>query len=395
MSLPDQRGSTLTIVVAVQTRSSPASPWVLHVSYELGALTERWLGIQTRPGPRYASLALTRQVSPGEAREPHWIVSKDSTRSWILHRLAARTGGRSATALASIVPPGASVVHAHFGPTAWAHLRLARRLGAPLVAAFYGEDACSEAFVGSARWRRRYGQLFEAAAAVLAEGPSMAERVTALGCPSDKVHVVRLPADADSLAGLSWSPPTNRFRVVAGARFTEKKGFDTAVAAFARGLGDKPDAELVLIGGGALEPELRRVSVEFGVADRVSFPGLLPHSQFMDTFATSHVAVFPSRTASNGDSEGGAPVTLVEASWVGIPSVVSDHDDLPFVTGREGSIVVSEPTVDAWATVLRELYERRERLTAMSDAVCAFVRDQHGPRRNALERELIYDRVAA
>jgi glycosyltransferase involved in cell wall biosynthesis len=88
-------------------------------------------------------------------------------------------------------------------------------------------------------------------------------------------------------------------------------------------------------------------------------------------------------------------MTLVEASWVGIPSVVSDHDDLPFVTGREGSIVVSEPTVDAWAIVLRELYERRERLTAISDAVSAFVRDQHGPRRNALERELIYDRVAA
>ena len=88
--------------------------------------------------------------------------------------------------------------------------------------------------------------------------------------------MVRLPADEASLGGLTWSPPEDSFRVIAGARFTEKKGFDTAVAAFARGLHDKPDAELVLLGGGELEPDLRRLSADLGVADRVIFGGLLP-----------------------------------------------------------------------------------------------------------------------
>jgi colanic acid/amylovoran biosynthesis glycosyltransferase len=367
---------------------------VLHVNYELGGLTERWVAVQTRPGPRYGSLALGRQVAAGASPEPHWIVSRESLHWWLAHRLAARTDGWSAAALASIVPSGASVLHAHFGPVAWAHRRLAQRLDAPLVAAFYGEDACAAEFTGSPTWRRRYRRLFEVAGAVLAEGPSMAERVAALGCPSDKVQVVRLPADEDSLADLRWAPPTDRFRVVAGARFTEKKGFDTAVAAFARGLGDRPDAELVLLGGGELEPGLRRLSEELRVADRVSFPGLLPHGQFMSAFAASHVAVFPSRTASNGDSEGGAPVTLVEAGWIGIPSVVSDHDDLPFVTGPEGSIVVTDGAVDAWAAVLRELYEAPGRLARVSGAASAFVREHHSPRRNALERERVYDHVA-
>jgi colanic acid/amylovoran biosynthesis glycosyltransferase len=387
---------TLTIVVAVQRGTPPQAPWVLHVNYELGSLTERWVALQTRPGPGYGSVALGRRLAPGTAREPHWIVSGESARWWVLHRLAGRTDGWSAAALSSLMPSSPpAAVHAHFGPVAWAHRRLAQHLGSPLVAAFYGADACAAEFLASSTWRRRYKRLFDMVEAVLAEGPSMAERVAALGCPSDRVHVVRLPADEESLADLTWSPPEDRFRVVAGARFTEKKGFDTAVAAFARGLGDKPDAELVLLGGGELDAELRRLSAGLGVGGRVVFAGLLPHAEFMNAFAAAHVGVFPSRTATNGDSEGGAPVTLIEAGWIGVPSVVSDHDDLPFVAGGEGSIVVSQPTVDAWATVLRELYADRDRLVTMSHAASAFVREHHSPRRNAFERERVYDKVAA
>lgn len=386
---------TLTIVLAVQM-GTPPDPWILHVNYELGSLTEGWLALQTRPSRRYGSVALGRQLASGATREPHWILSHDSRRSWMLHRLAARTDGWSAAGLKATLPPSApAVVHAHFGPVAWAHRRLAQRLGAPLVAAFYGEDACASEFVDSPRWRRRYRRLFDVVDAVLAEGPSMAERVESLGCPADKLQVVRLPADEEGLADLSWSPPEDRFRVIAGARFTEKKGFDTAVAAFAAGLGDKPDAELVLLGGGELEANLRRLTVERGVADRVIFPGLLPHGDFMRAFSQAHVGVFPSRTAANGDSEGGAPVTLIEARWIGVPTVVSDHDDLPFVAGNEGSIVVSDATVDAWAGVLRELYETRERLEQLSRAASSLAREHHSPGRNASERDRIYAAVSA
>jgi colanic acid/amylovoran/stewartan biosynthesis glycosyltransferase WcaL/AmsK/CpsK len=368
----------------------------LHVNWELGSLTEGWVALQTLPGPRYGSAALTRQVATGATRDPHWIVTGDSVRWWFLHRLAGRTDGWSATALSSLLPPARPVaLHAHFGPVAWAHRRLAQRLDAALIAAFYGADACSAEFLDSATWRRRYRRLFDTVDAVLAEGPSMAERITALGCAPDKVHVVRLPADENRLARLSWAPPTDRFRIVAGARFTEKKGLDTAIASFARGLRDKRDAELVLLGGGELEAELRHLSRSLGVADRVIFPGLLPYGEFMDAFAAAHVGVFPSRTAANGDSEGGAPVTLIEASWIGVPSVVSDHDDLPFIAGPERSIVISNATVDEWAGVLRELYADRARLLELSQAAAPFVRERHSPRTNAMERERIYDEVAA
>ena len=115
----------------------------------------------------------------------------------------------------------------------------------------------------------------------------------------------------------------------------------------------------------------------------------------MKAFGEAHVALYPSRTAADGDSEGGAPVTLIEAGWIGIPSVVSNHDDLPLVTGGEGNVVVSEPAVDAWAAVLRELYADRDRLVEMAGLARGFVREHHSPTQNALAREHVYDTVAA
>ena len=80
------------------------SPWILHVNYELGSLTEGWLALQTRPSRRYGSVALGRQLASGATREPHWILSHDSRRWWMLHRLAASTDGWSAAGLKAALP---------------------------------------------------------------------------------------------------------------------------------------------------------------------------------------------------------------------------------------------------------------------------------------------------
>ena len=99
------------------------------------------------------------------------------------------------------------------------------------------------------------------------------------------------------------------------------------------------------------------------------------------------------RRAHDGDSEGGAPVTLIEAQWLSVPSIVSDHDDLPFVAAPEGSIVLPSEPVEAWADALRMLYESPDRLEAMGAAAAAFVRAHHTPAANVAARELVYDSV--
>jgi colanic acid/amylovoran biosynthesis glycosyltransferase len=133
--------------------------------------------------------------------------------------------------------------------------------------------------------------------------------------------------------------------------------------------------------------------MEERVESQIDWLGPLPFAEFTRRVASSSLALFPSRSARDGDSEGGAPVALIDAQWLGVPAVVSDHDDLPFVTAPSGGVVCPATAVDAWADAILFLYEMPEALEAMSVAAAAFARSHHSPEANVLEREAVYDDV--
>jgi glycosyltransferase involved in cell wall biosynthesis len=218
----------------------------------------------------------------------------------------------------------------------------------------------------------------------------MAERIRALGSPSDKVRVARLPADGPALSRCA-TKKAGEFLVVIAGRFIEKKGFDVALEAFGHALRGRADARLLMLGWGPLEDEYRAAASRLGFADQVEWAGRLPFHRFMSRLAEGHVALYPSREAASGDSEGGAPVTLIEAQWLGVPSIVSDHDDLPFVAAPEGSLTIPCRAVDQWAEALRALYADRSVVDRMSAAASAFAREKHSPKANAAAREAIYE----
>ncbi len=87
-------------------------------------------------------------------------------------------------------------------------------------------------------------------------------------------------------------------------------------------------------------------------------------------------------------------MTLIEAQWLGLPSLVSDHDDLPFVAAPEGSIVLPATNLDAWVETLKELFDSPSRIDAMSSAARSFVRENHSPERNTEARESVYAAAA-
>jgi colanic acid/amylovoran biosynthesis glycosyltransferase len=180
--------------------------------------------------------------------------------------------------------------------------------------------------------------------------------------------------------------------VVIAGRFVEKKGFDVAIRAFIRALKGRSDAELLIIGGGELEGMYRQLVVEGGIDGQVTWAGRLPFEDFMSQVATAHVGLFPSRSAANGDSEGGAPVTLIESQWLGVPSIVSDHDDLSFVGAPTGSITLPPLAIDDWAEALQSLYDAPTRAATMGAAALDFSHTHHSPQANACAREIIYDR---
>src|SRR5205807_4735940 len=147
-----------------------------------------------------------------------------------------------------------AVAHAHFGPTGYLFAPLCKASHVPMAVSFYGADASSRDYTTEV-WRRRYRRLFRDAQAALVEGPALAARLVALGCPEDRVHVIRLPYVLGD--GVAAEPAeTPRYDVFLGGRLVPKKGFDIALRAFAAAF-PRSDQRLVVVGDGSEDGRLR------------------------------------------------------------------------------------------------------------------------------------------
>jgi len=82
--------------------------------------------------------------------------------------------------------------------------------------------------------------------------------------------------------------------------------------------------------------------------------GFQPHEVFWREAYANHVFLSPSITGHDGDTEGGAPVAIIELAASGMPIVSSRHCDIPEIVldGRTGWLA-GERDVDGLLDCLR------------------------------------------
>jgi colanic acid/amylovoran biosynthesis glycosyltransferase len=105
--------------------------------------------------------------------------------------------------------------------------------------------------------------------------------------------------------------------------------------------------------------------------------GFLSHSEMLDEMNRADLFIQPSVTAADGDSEGGAPTTILEAQACGLPVLATEHADIPNVVVPERSALLApERDVDALLAHLRSLLKEQDRWASMGNAgrehVCRF-----------------------
>ncbi|MEL7447576.1 MAG: glycosyltransferase [Pseudomonadota bacterium] len=258
-----------------------------------------------------------------------------------------------------------AVLHSHFGTTGWMNLRLARTLGAKHVVTFYGFDVTLTPRLKN--WRSRYLQMFDEVDRVLCEGPHMADEIHALGCPREKLTVQRLGVDVGSLPFRTRKPGDGPIRFLMAGSFREKKGLPDGLLALARlharqGL---PDWQLTIAGGAgsseegaAIEQQLKTIASDHAIEDRVRYAGFVQHSELIALGQSHDVFLCPSVRASNGDTEGGAPVVMIEMAALGLPVLGTTHCDMPYTLGElNRSMLVAEKDVDALSLAVQTLVE--------------------------------------
>lgn len=290
---------------------------------------------------------------------------------------------------------GASVLHAHFGYTGWQLLATRRALGLPLVTTFYGMDASMLA--RDPVWRTRFAELFAEGDRFLAEGPHLVDRLVELGCPPEKLAVQRIAIEAARypFRERKPKPPGEPVRGFFCARFCAKKGLAWALEAVALAREEHPELELRIAGDGPDRPLVEERIAALGLEDAVELLGFVSHASMIEEMNAADFFLQPSVTAADGDSEGGAPTTLLEAQACGLPVLASRHADIPYVV-REGesALLASERDTAGLAEQISALLSYPRRWAAMGAAGRAHVESRHDAAVEVARLEQLYLELA-
>lgn len=211
---------------------------------------------------------------------------------------------------------GVEVLHAHYTVTHGA-IAAARRFH-PVVVSAWGRDVIWDDGEMPAPLRLANRFALRRADAVTATSAFLAGRVERFLPAGKGVEVVPFGIDPDLFRPRPRDGAAGGFRIGFVKSLRPKYAPEVLLRAFPEVLAAVPDARLALAGRGPLEPALRRLAAELGVASRVDFLGFVPHDEVPALLAGLDVLV----NCSTADSESFGVVVL-EASACGVPVVVT------------------------------------------------------------------------
>ncbi|MFY1669997.1 glycosyltransferase family 4 protein [Plantactinospora sp. WMMB334] len=188
------------------------------------------------------------------------------------------------------------------------------------------------------------------------------------GAVSTHVSSVNLPPDAYVGQPRVVDGPRGAGTVVSVGMLAQLyKGVDTLLAALARLAGPGLRPRLVHLGDGRFRPELERLADRLGVADRVTFAGVVSTGEAVRRHLdAADLFVMPSRTE-------GLPQALIEAMARGLPAIGTTVGGIPEVLGIDDLAPPDDPA--ALATAIGRMLADPARMTAASARNLARSRD--------------------
>ncbi|MEP6981171.1 MAG: glycosyltransferase family 4 protein [Nakamurella sp.] len=157
--------------------------------------------------------------------------------------------------------------------------------------------------------------------------------------------------------------------VVAVSRLVRRKGQDVLVQAWPQVLAGRPDAVLLIVGGGSEQARLESLVDRHALRDNVIVTGPVPHAELAGYYAAGDVFAMPVRTRGRGLDVEGLGIVFLEASAAGLPVIVGDSGGAP-ETVRPGitGLVVDGRDTAAVAAACRDLLADRLRARRLGAA---------------------------
>ena len=257
------------------------------------------------------------------------------------------------------------VVSWEYGPATLRALAWCRRRSRPLVV-FTELTPAADSTLSLAQ-RVLHRALAPLLDGFVAASSAARQRLLAIGVPPDRIEVSLQSADLERLRAVRPRDDEGdgRVRVLSVGRLVPDKNHALLMRAFARAADGDGSAELVLCGGGPLEPELRELAARLGAA--VRFEGYTPPARLPELYAQADALALVSTHEPFG-------VAAREAAAAGLPIVCSRLAGAAGDVAVEGenALLVDPDSEEDVAAALRSLLADpalRERLAAGSREV--------------------------
>lgn len=244
---------------------------------------------------------------------------------------------------AAVHASGCDVVHAHLEYAATLAAPAAVGTGRSVFSSFHqlagplpAREAVKERLAVTAAGRGR-GVVFVSAASLESYARRYRRRRNWQVVPNGVDLAQFAPGDGPLPDDLDLPPGVPVVTIVAALR--PGKGHALAIAAWPRVLRRTPEARLLVVGSGALEPPLRRQVAELRLERRVIFTGM--RTDVPQILRGTSVVLLPSMSEA-------LPTTLIEAAAAGRPVVATSVGGVPeIVVDHETGVLVPAGDGDA------------------------------------------------
>jgi phosphatidylinositol alpha-1,6-mannosyltransferase len=201
---------------------------------------------------------------------------------------------------------------------------LKKLFGIPFIAYCHGEDIT---LTDERRFQPKLrNMIYRSANAIIANGEFAVENLLRIGIKREKIHKITPGLDVSLFypeapdAELRQIYRTDgELVVMTVARLVSRKGHSRVIRALAKLSPDVPSFKYIIVGRGPLDAELRALTVELNLQDRVVFAGFVADDQLNHYYNLADIVVMPN-TGDEGDVEGFGMVFL-EANAAGKPVI--------------------------------------------------------------------------
>src|SRR6478609_8654163 len=176
--------------------------------------------------------------------------------------------------------------------------------------------------------------------------------------------------------------------------FYDYEGLDDLIDAMPALLARRPDARLLLVGGGPMAESLRQRAEASPAAQAIRFVGRVPHSEVDRYYSLCEVMAYPRKASRLTDLV--TPLKPLEAMAQGklvAASAVGGHREL-IADGVTGTLFAPDDPADC-AQVLANLLERRGDWAALREAGRKHVAERHEWARNVSRYRDVYQAMLA